>query len=98
MNTLTVGSQYRFQAALKKNGLVWDLTGATVTLEFKRPDGTTFSRSASLLNATAGVVYYDSAVADLDVAGTTWTRAWKVTLNSKVNYTTPIGFTVVSSP
>lgn len=98
MSVITVGSQYRFEATITKNGAVWDLTGATVLIYFKRPDGTTFSKSASLLNATAGQVNYDSAVGDLNQAGTTWTRSWQVTLGGVVDYTPPVQFTVLASP
>lgn len=97
MNTLTVGSQYRFEATLTKDGSVWNLTGAAVLIWFKRPDGTTFSKTASLLNAAAGQVNYDSAAADLNQAGT-WTRSWQVTINTIVDYTAPVQFSVAASP
>lgn len=97
MNTVTVGSQYRFLGTLTKDGAVWDLTGATVQLLFKKPDATTVTKTATILSAAAGQVYYDSAAADLDQAGN-WTRSWKVTISSVVDYTLPVQFTVVAAP
>lgn len=97
MSSLTVGSQYRFRATLTKDGMVWDLTGATITLNFKKPDGSTSTRSASLLVASSGQVYYDSTVADLDQAGE-WRRSWKVNLGGIISLTVPVRFTVVESP
>ena len=97
MSALVTGSQYRFMATLTRNGSVWDLTGATVTLSFKRPDATTTSKSASLLSAAAGQVNYDSETTLFDQAGT-WTRSWTITLASITYKTVPIQFTVVSAP
>lgn len=97
MSGLTVGSQYRFQATLTKDGSLWNLTGATIVVYFKRPDGTTFNKTASLLNAAAGQVNYDSATGDLNQAGN-WTRSWQVTLGGVVDYTPPVQFTVLVAP
>lgn len=97
-NPLTVGSQYRFEATLTKDGSPWDLTGATVTLYFKRPDGTTFSKTGSLLNSGLnGQVYYDCTTTDLDQAGN-WTRAWKIVVGGVTDYATPVQFTVLAAP
>lgn len=97
MSVLTVGSQYQFEETITKNGAVWDLTGATVLIFFKRPDATTFSQAATIANAAAGQVTYDSLTTDLNMAGD-WTLSWKITLGGKVDYTEPRRFTVVSSP
>lgn len=96
--TLTVGSQYRFQATITKNGLLWDLTSATVVIYFKRPDGTTFNQTGALLSATNGQVNYDCTTSDLNQAGS-WTRSWKITdSGGKVTNTIPVQFTVLSTP
>jgi hypothetical protein len=97
MNQLTVGSQYRFRATITKDGAVWNITGATVTLHLKNPSGTTSIKSASILSATNGQVYYDSAAADLDVAGQ-WKRSWKISLSGVIDFTAPVQFTVVEAP
>ena len=97
MSALVVGSQYRFEATLTRNRAVWDLTGATVTINFKRSDGTTFTQSASLLAATTGQVNYDCTTSDLDMAGN-WTRSWKIVLSTKTYYTLPVQFVVSDSP
>lgn len=97
MSALTVGSQYRFLATITKDGSVWDLTGATVRVHFKKPDGTTFSAAASIFNAAAGQVSYDCSTSDLSVAGN-WTRCWQITLGGLTNLTNPTGFVVENAP
>ena len=96
-STLTLGSQYKFLATLTKDGTTWNLTGATVVLYFKRPDGTVFSVPAAILNGPAGQAYYNSAVGDLNQVGG-WTRSWGVTLGGVVDYTVPVQFFVIASP
>lgn len=97
MRPLTVGSQYKFLDTITKNGAVWDLTGATVTIFFKRPDGSTFSTAGSLHDADSGQVTYTCSTSDLSVAGN-WTRSWRVVLGGFTDYSEPILFTVVASP
>jgi hypothetical protein len=91
---LTVGSNEIFQLAAFKNGLLWDLTGATILLKMVRPDEVEFSLSpASVYDGGAKVNW-----TVLDVPGT-WIRAWDVTDSGGVRQVSnPITFTVVSSP
>jgi hypothetical protein len=74
----TVGGTHRFEHAAWADGEAWDLTGATVTLHFRRPDGTTFARTATITDAAAGEAEYTTLTTDLDTAGW-WARAWEVT-------------------
>ncbi len=96
-SALVVGSQYNFLDVITRNGVIWDLTGATVTIYFKRPDATTFSFTGTLTTPTSGQVSYQCATTDLNQAGQ-WTRAWKVVLNGVTYWTVPTSFQVVVSP
>lgn len=94
---LTVGSVYRFRLTAKKDGLVWNLTGATVQLLLRNPSGTTTTYSATVTDATAGVAEYTSAAANLDTAGG-WRRSWKVTQSSIIQSSIPVQFSVQAAP
>ena len=104
---LTVGSTYRFKPdgdSILKDGAIWDLTGATVSIIFERTDvgdelldGTSFTRTATVSNAAAGEAYYDCLTTDLDVAGI-WSRAWKVVQGSITITHEPVAFEVIDSP
>ena len=52
---------------------VYDTTGATVTLNFYKPDGTILVKTATLETPAAdGYIYYAWLAGDLDIAGP-WT-------------------------
>jgi hypothetical protein len=77
--TLETGSNIPFEVhATLDTGAPWDLTGATVTLTFRRPDGTRFTRLAAVTDGPGGVARYVSTTAELDVPGY-WCRQWTVT-------------------
>lgn len=94
---LVIGNTYDFRATITKDGAAWNLASATVTVEFKQPDGTTVSKSATVLSASAGTVSYTND-ADLLASSGQWTRAWKVVDGSIVQKGLPIPFNVQESP
>jgi hypothetical protein len=97
---LTVGSTYRFftDPPIEKDGAVWDLTSAVVTLLLKKPDGTVLTKAATVVApATAGVAEYVSVASDLDIAGN-WSRSWKVTDGTVTQISHPKRFTVEAAP
>lgn len=97
-NTLTVGSTYRWQLTATLDGDVWDLSAATVTLKFHRPDGSTSEFAAVLVGGgTGGVARYDNDTLDLDVAGR-WRRSWEVIDGDVVQRSVPQPFVVVDTP
>lgn len=56
----------------------------TLTLNFIKPDGTTFSRDATLLtNGLDGVLRYKTLTADLDVQGDWFRQAYVKTLGGE---------------
>lgn len=94
---LTTLSTYRFKLTATKDGATWDLTGATVTLKLRKPDGTQVTKSASLLVAASGTAYYDCSTSDLGDPGR-WYKSWRV-VQSSIDVTTPRkAFVVVEAP
>lgn len=73
---IRVGSTHRFAVAGQtKDGVPWDLTGATVRLLFKKPDGTVVG-FAGTVDAPGGY-HCDCDASLFDVEGQ-WQREWKV--------------------
>lgn len=77
MVTLTIKPRvsaigFTFRVSLvDEDGAKLDLTGLNPTMIFRRPDETTFTRTASISSpATDGVVYYITTADDLTQAGT----------------------------
>src|SRR5262245_36180002 len=94
---LTKNSTYEWFLTATKDGVVWDLTGATVTLLLLDPDGTTATKSASLVVPASGTAKYVGTTTDLPKAGN-WSRAWRV-VQGVIDVTgLPIPFTVIKSP
>jgi len=81
----------RFLVTLKDDGALVDVSPAQATgvFIFKKPDDTTFNRSASTLSdgsALSGVMYYDTVADDLDEAGM-WKLQGKMVLIGGTFYT-----------
>lgn len=80
-DVLHLGSTYDFESdadgVRTTDGELWDLTGATVTLIFRRPAGTYFERTATVVSVPLARVRYTSTTSDLDAEGN-WQRAWRV--------------------
>ena len=94
---LTVGSVYRFRLTAKKDGVVWNLTGATVQLLLRNPSGTTTTYAATLTEPTEGIADYTSSTGDLSVIGG-WRRSWKVTQGTVIQNSLPVSFSVQAAP
>lgn len=69
----TVGSVNLFTSKAFANGLPWDLTGGTVTLNMKDSNGAFYSYPATITGMVAQVSW-----TVLNVPGR-WTRSWTVT-------------------
>lgn len=77
-------------ATLLAGGEAYDLTGCTVQLRYrKRGSTTTLTKSATVVDATAGTVQYAWQSGDLTEAGT-YEVQWRVTDGSDT-YTFPNG-------
>lgn len=60
-----------------------DLTGYTLKMEFQKPDGTSFERSATLKSGSSCILQYTIANGDLDTAGD-WIVQAKISLDTNV--------------
>lgn len=96
-DTLTVSSTYLWKLTATKDGVAWNLTGATVTLLLRRPDGTTATKTATVVNAAGGVAEYTGLTTDLDVSGS-WTRTWRVVQSNIDVRSVPQRFLVKDTP
>jgi hypothetical protein len=104
------GAGYQLIFLPTKNGVVWDVTGATCAVVFTRPDNTTFQVSATVITAPApynttanptGFAYV-TAVSYTTLGGTTpdfnqagdWSADCNVILSSVNIWFGPLRFAV----
>lgn len=90
MQTFTVGDSTRLNGSVNA-----DASGATVTLHFRKPDGSTVNKAATWVSAIAGTWTYDVAPGDFNVAGVWWVEAEVVFANSEVQTFGPNRFRVL---
>jgi hypothetical protein len=67
---------YVFRLTASKDGVTWDLTGATVTLILRRRGSSAVILAAPLVSASAGTAAYTTLTTDL--APGAWYLAWRV--------------------
>jgi hypothetical protein len=53
-----IGDEKTFRGTLTKNGTAWLVPVASATFLFVRPDGTSFTENATIVDATAVIVSY----------------------------------------
>ena len=92
---ITVGSTPQFQHQALKNGVAW--TGATVSLLFRKPDGTVVGPLSAPETSTPGFYAYNSQGSDFQTAGF-WDRAWQVSQGGVAMTSLPWQFAVIASP
>jgi hypothetical protein len=91
-------STYSVTGTFTEAGVAYDLTGATVTLLMRRPDGTEVSFAAEVSSpATAGIAVAEIDTDDLDQEGV-WGRAWRVVKGGDDRRGGPTKFLVTVSP
>lgn len=91
---IVVGNTHNFKLAAKKDGVVWDISGATITLTLRKPDGTLLAAfSATITNGPLGLANYQVANTVLDTAGD-WQRQWFISKSGVELKTKIINFTV----
>jgi hypothetical protein len=54
---------------VRKGGKAQSLSGVTVTVEWKRPDASTFSKAATVTDAAKGYCQHGFTTSDLEVGG-----------------------------
>jgi hypothetical protein len=57
------------QFRVRKGGKAQDLTGKTVSVKWKRPDASTFTKATSVVDAAKGIVKHSFTTGDLEVGG-----------------------------
>ena len=94
LTPLTVGSSYLFVGNFFLNGLWWDLTGGTASLEFADPAGSLFGPyPASITGGVPSVTWQAAGLSG------TWTRAWVIQdARGRVQVSRPIAFALEGSP
>lgn len=78
LDVLFVGGTYRFKLTAYNNGVIWNLSVATVTLYLRKPSGALLTKTATIDAPLLGNAYYDTIITDLDEVEV-WSAAWKVT-------------------
>lgn len=98
MVLLTSGSTYLFVLVARKDGVIWDLTSATVVLILRDPDLVESQKTATVFNGPAGIARYSAPVTDIDAVDTVgkpkWARRWVITDGSIVQKSHWIEFSV----
>lgn len=60
-------------------GKTYPLSGATVSIIFKRPDGVTLTRTATITSVAEGIAEYVVQAADIPATSLgVWQRQWRV--------------------
>lgn len=91
MSCIVTRSTQRFFLYASKDGAVWNITGATVTLVLTDPLGVVTTKTATISDAANGVAYYETLVTDITLAGS-WLRRWRV-VQSPLDITSlPVAF------
>jgi hypothetical protein len=86
----TTGSTHLIRWLVSKDREPWNLTGATVSLIFTRPDRTTFTKSMDVTSASGGIAEYTTDDDDLDMEGT-WFVQIRVRKGQIDNYSSRTG-------
>jgi hypothetical protein len=95
--TFVLAETKQFILNATKNGVVWNLTSATVSLLLEKPDGTTLTKSATITNPTGGVASYTTLTTDLNAVGKWW-RSWSITDGAVTLKDVGTRFTVTEAP
>lgn len=96
--TITTASTFEFLLTATKNGVVWDLSGATVTIFFQQPDGINLAgKPATILVPAAGTASYVTTTTDITIPGQ-WYVCWQVSQAGVVINSKPIPIFVVDVP
>lgn len=89
---VVASSAIQFQFSASRNGVYYDLTGATVTLLVKDPAGTITTYVASVGGGTA----ISQAIIFTTLGS--YRRTWKCIISGVSYLTKPIAFAVIASP
>lgn len=92
---IQIGDTIQFIVFAQKNGVTWDITGGTVTLTLKKPNGTSLGPySATLDDPTAGEASYTVSDTSVINAAGIWQLQWKIVVGSITMRSAIISFKV----
>ena len=77
------------------NGVAAVITGATLALHLKKPDGTIVTKAGTIVSGPAGTWSYSWAPGDLDQTGTWWVEVQVTYSGGKIQTFGPSSFAVV---
>lgn len=92
---MVVGNTYIFRLTATKDGVIWDLTGASVKFGLVSSSGVLSTKTATITNAVGGIAEYVSVVSDLNAAGI-WIRSWQIEQGALVQESVPLSFAVIA--
>ncbi len=76
---IVVGDDHDFGVAVEKDGVVWDITGASVKLYLRDPSGNwSTAYTATVSDGPGGLAHYQVDETVLDEVGY-WIRQWEIT-------------------
>lgn len=91
---IVAGDTTTFELNATKRGVIWDISGGTVLLKLKKPDGTVLTPiAASIIDGVNGVAQYTTPTTTL-ITGD-WIRQWTVTKSGVTLSSRPIEFKVL---
>lgn len=95
---VVAGSTYKWMPTFLRNGAIYDLTGATITVSFLPPTGAAQTFNMSIVSASAGTATYTNTTSLFTnaLAGQ-WYRSYKVSVGGVVLESPPIAFPVAIS-
>ncbi len=95
---VVVGSTYLWRTKFLRDGAIYDLTGATITISFQPPSGAVQTFSMSPSSPTEGIAEYTNTTALFTgTQDAQWNRSYKVTKSGIVLESQPIPFKVYRS-
>jgi hypothetical protein len=91
---IVVGDDVDLYLYVKKDGVVWNITGGTVLLYLRDPDGNwSAALSATIVSGSEGIARYSADETVFDQPGD-WVKQWEVTVGTTTERTKAKKFTV----
>lgn len=91
---IVVGNDVSFTLEVKKDGVVWDISSASVLFYLRDPDGNwSTAYTATVTDGPGGVAVYNAAETVIDQEGS-WMKQWEITKDDITLRTEAEAFTV----
>lgn len=89
------GGTYTFKLVASKDGVVWDITGATIYLVLRRGRSIVSRFAATITNASGGIAQYTTTTEDLKAGN--YLCSWQVSQGSIVVESPSVPFPVADA-